>query len=396
MKALLIKGKSAHDVLRLFTDDLAAAFRARGWTVEMIDLEVEADLHRPLDAYGRDTPVDLVFSFGIFGESADGEGRFVGDLVGAPHVIQYVDYPLSHLTRLEQTSPRAALLMVDESHVAAITSLYGLDRFGAVRFSPHAAVGPTVSPGADAEDFAARRPIRILFPASSYGPPPVGWRDLPAGVQKVFEQAVEIALASDWTAPLDALDQAMSTAGLDPANPDFAAFRKLATYVHEHVRVLRRRQLLDAVVRLDLPVHLVGKGHDPELCRNPNLTLVGEASFGDTLALMAGSRVVLNANANFGAGSHERPLTALNAGAVAATDGSSFYAANFKAGAEMATFRWTRLEEDLAAIDALAEDPGAAFALACAGQARVTQGHLWTHRVDGIIAAAEAARARAA
>ncbi len=212
----------------------------------------------------------------------------------------------------------------------------------------------------------------------------------------MFEQAVEIALASDWTAPLDALDQAMTGAGLDPANPDFAAFRKLATYVHEHVRAVRRRQLLDAVIRLGLPVHLVGKGHDTDLARHKNLTLLGEARFDEVLALMAGSRVVLNANANFGAGSHERPLTASNAGAVAATDGSAFYDANFEAGAEMAIFRWTGLEEDLAGIGALAEDPAAALAIAKAGQRRVVTGHLWMHRVAGVIAAAEQVRSRMA
>ena len=396
MRALLIKGKSSYDVLRLFTDDLAAAFRGMGWTVEILDLEIEAHLRRPLDSYAGDAPVDLIFSFGIFGETVFRDGMFIGDIVGAPHIIQYVDYPLSHLTRLDQTSPRAGLLMVDESHVAAIRSLYGPDRFAAVGFSPHAAVGPTVSPGATPEAFAAARPIRILFPGTSYGAAPAGWRDLPQGVRKVFEQAVEIALASDWTAPLDALDQAMTSAGLDPANPDFAAFRKLATYVHEHVRAVRRRQLLDAVIRLGLPVHLVGKGHDTDLARHKNLTLLGEARFDEVLALMAGSRVVLNANANFGAGSHERPLTASNAGAVAATDGSAFYDANFEAGAEMAIFRWTGLEEDLAGIGALAENPAAALAIAKAGQRRVVTGHLWMHRVAGVIAAAEQVRSRMA
>ena len=77
-----------------------------GWSVELIDLEIEANLRRPLDSYARDTPVDLIFSFGIFGESVDRDGMFIGDIVGAPHIIQYVDYPLSHLTRWSR--PRRA------------------------------------------------------------------------------------------------------------------------------------------------------------------------------------------------------------------------------------------------------------------------------------------------
>jgi Glycosyl transferases group 1 len=396
VKALLIKGSSAYGVLRLFIDDLADAFRSQGWDVQLLDIENDAQARRPLGDYADDGPFELVFSFGLFGEVVDEQGRSVGEMVGAPHVIQYVDYPLSHLTRLEQTSPHAALLMIDESHAAALKSLYPPDRFAAVRFSPHAAIGATVSPGADADDFAARRPIRLLLPASPYGDPPVGWRNQPAGVQRVFEQAVEIALAGDRVAPLDALDQAMTASRLDPSDPEFTGFRKLATYVHEHVRSLRRRQLLEAVIRLGLPVHIAGGGHDPDLARHKTLTLLGAVGIGDILALMAASRVVLNANANFVAGSHERPLSALNAGAVPATDPSAFYAANFEAGAEMAVFRWSRLEQDLAAIGALAEDPEAAFAIASAGQRRVVKGHLWAHRIDGIIAAADEARGRMA
>ena len=393
MKALLIKGQSAHDVLRLFVDDLAAAFRSRGYEVFILDNADPVQSPEILDAFIAGEAVDLVFSFGIFGESKDAQGRFIGDLAGAPHIVQYVDYPLSHLTRLEATSPRAGLLMVDESHVTAIRALYPPHRFASLGFSPHAATGPTVSPGQDAEDFAARRPIRILFPGAFHGAPPEGWRNLPPAVRTIFAEAVERCLAADWIAPLDGLDQSMRGAGLDPANPDFAAFRKLATYVHEQVRTRRRVMLLEAVIRLGLPAHIVGGGYDAGLERHRSLTLVGAARFDETLALMAGSRVVLNANANFGEGSHERPLCALNAGAVAATDSSTFYADSFDAGAELAVFRWTRLDEDLAAIGALAEDPGRAFAIASAGQRRVVRGHLWEHRIDGIVAAARAALA---
>ena len=394
MRALLIKGKSAYGVLRQFTDELAAACRGHGWAVELLDLESEADLRRPLDSYVVETPLDLVFSFGILGESKDADGLYIGDIVCAPHVVQYVDYPLSHLTRLEATSPRAALLMVDETHVAAIESIYGADRFGGVALSAHAAIGPTVFPGLDAADFALRRPIRILLPATGYPVPERGWRNMQPAVQAIFEQACEIALSARWTPPLDALDQAMGAAGLDVADPQFAAFRKLATHVHEHVRAVRRQQVLAAITRLNLPVHIVGAGHDPALAGASNVTVVGEAGVDQVLALMGGSRVVLNINANFGAGSHERPLTAMNAGAVAATDESRFYAANFTAGADLATYRWDRLDEDLVAIAALADDPDAAFAMASAGQQRVLADHLWTHRIGGIVAAADAARSR--
>jgi spore maturation protein CgeB len=102
----------------------------------------------------------------------------------------------------------------------------------------------------------------------------------------------------------------------------------------------------------------------------------------------------LNTNANFGAGSHERPLTAMLAGAVAVSDFSTFYSNNFREGEEIVLYRWMALEEGMHRVGALLEQPDAAHAIAAAGQARVSAQHRWDNRVDAIIAAAAAARDR--
>ena len=60
----------------------------------------------------------------------------------------------------------------------------------------------------------------------------------------------------------------------------------------------------------------------------------------------------------------------------------------------MLLYHWKSLEEGMARIARLAADPQAAFDMARAGQARVLDEHSWANRVDVILAAAEAARAR--
>jgi hypothetical protein len=248
-----------------------------------------------------------------------------------------------------------------------------------VGFSAHAAIGPTVSPGDDPSAFASGRPIPILFSGTFYKPQVPKWQQMPKGVQKVYEAAVEIALSREWIPALDALDLAMSSLGLDPKDKDFAEFRKTATYVHEHVRVHRRFQLLNAAKSIGLPLHVFGKGYDRDLYRYKNVTYGGEADLREVLALMARTRVVLNVNANFGAGSHERPLSALNAGAATASDYSSFYSSQFNEGEEIALYRWRDLETGLASIARLADDHEAAFAMALAGQRRVSAEHKWVN-----------------
>ncbi len=50
------------------------------------------------------------------------------------------------------------------------------------------------------------------------------------------------------------------------------------------------------------------------------------------------------------------------------------------------------LPEGLAAVEALAGDAQAGFAMAAAGKAKAVAGHRWDNRVDQILLAAAAAR----
>jgi spore maturation protein CgeB len=137
---------------------------------------------------------------------------------------------------------------------------------------------------------------------------------------------------------------------------------------------------------------VLGKGYDNLLDRFKNITYGGELDLDKTAAVMRSSRIVLNVNANFGAGSHERPLTAMLAGAVAASDHSTFYSNNFRENEEIILYRWMALEEGMNSVAGLANDPETAHAVAVAGQARVAANHRWDDRVDAIVAAAATAR----
>lgn len=394
VRVILIKGESAYDALRVFIDQLAAAFAERGYRPQIIDGPAEPDLDAAFHRAAKAEPSALVFTFNILGDYRDAEGRTLGQIFGAPHVIQYVDYPLTHWIALDRTAPDTALLTIDESHVAAMRQIYGPDHFAHVGFSPHAAIGEPAALAADPKVFA-QRPIPLLFTGTFYTPGQVWWDDQPPVIRAMFQRAVEIALSVEWMPALDALDQALGECGLDPVSPDVAAFRKLATHIHEHVRARRRLQVLVAAAEAGLPLHVYGRGYQPYLERYRNVTFGGEAALTRTVDLMAQSQMVLNINANFGAGSHERPLTALLAGAAAATDDSSFYASAFRPG-EVALYRWGRLEEDLAALGRLLQDPEALWTMAKAGQQRVLENHRWRHRIDAILAAAEAAKPRLA
>lgn len=103
--------------------------------------------------------------------------------------------------------------------------------------------------------------------------------------------------------------------------------------------------------------------------------------------LMRRTRIVLNTNVNFGAGSHERPLSAALAGALPFSDHSRFWEQAF--GPEAPLYRWKDLDGAMDDLRALAVDPERAYA-------SVREAHTWDHRVATIIAAADAVRGAAA
>jgi hypothetical protein len=358
------------------------------------------ELGRRLTAGGR---LDLVFSINIAGNFVDRMGRPMIEVTGAPHVVQYVDYPLHDLKRFTATSPGTALLFVDPSHVRTVEKLFGPDRFAYLAFSPHGAVGsPRQSPG-QAETFVDRRPIPVLFAGTYYRPNKDIWNAYPIEIRKVFWAAVDIAMSAEWISPLDALDLALTAHGLDPngvAVPDLQAedllsVRMLASQVQEWVRTERRERFLAAAARAGLPLTMVGKQCDEGLHQYANIDYRGPVEIAESVRLMQSARLLINLNGNFGRGSHERPFTAMVAGAAVASDYSTYYAQEFEEGREIALFRWTNLENDLAKIADLARNPKALFEMARAGQAKAMAHHRWDNRIDSVLEAARAASAKA-
>jgi hypothetical protein len=394
LRAILFKGGSAYNALRVFVDDLAEAFASRGFEPVIVDALETPDPTLSLEAIAAGGPVILAFSFNIWGEFRDARGRSIADLIGAPHVVQYVDYPLAGLAgkRLGLTPRSGAVLVVDQSHVDAIQAVYGPDRFAYVGFCPHAAIGGA-GPDLAAEGLEAfaARPIPLLFCGTFYKPGEKPWAAVDPLPRKIMDEALEIALASEWTAPMEALAQSMVVNGLSLEDTTNRAFLANAGFIHEHVRAQRRFEFLNAANKASLPLHIYGKGYDQDLYRFKNLTYCGDADFDETIANMRRSRVVVSVNANFGMGSHERPLTAMLSGAAAASDHTTFFADRFREGAEIMLYRWKALDAGLEQLGRLVADPEAAHAMALQGQKRVATEHTSAQRVDVILAAASAA-----
>jgi hypothetical protein len=387
LNVILIKGRSTYDATRVFIDEIAEAFRRAGDVVQVVDLAEEPDELGYIARRAAGGSYDLIFSIGLFGELHDEAGRSLSQIVGAPHVIQYVDYPLSHYPRLMSTDRGAAILVVDPTHVTAIRSVLGEDRFRHIAFSPHGGVGEPAPLPASASAWADARPIPLLFPGTFYKPGPPMWAKARRTLQTIFDAAVETCLRAEFVPALTALDQAIDDHGAALSPAARRDLRINAFAVHERVRQHRRYEMLRAMAKTGLPIQVFGEGYDRDLYRFKNITYGGPKTFGEIVGLMGQSRLVMNINANFGHGSHERPLSAMLAGAVAVSDYSRFYEEAF--GEALVQLRWRNLEGDLARLGEVMRNPDLAFEIAVNGR-KAALAHRWDNRIAAIVEAAQA------
>jgi len=391
MRILTIKGQSQYGGTRLFADQAVAAFQRRGHEVEILDVGDVDNAGPRILAHAPTASVDLIFTINIAAEFRDSLGRSLSDLYRAPHVVWHTDYIFSQVARLKATPKSTAVLLVDPTQVEGVKSIYGEDRFDHIDFFPHPAVGDPAPDDATLAEFLERRPIEVLW-SGSFQKPEAAWAGVEGPARQVFQDALDLALALEWIPPLEALDTVLVSRGLDLGDPAIAGAREAAALVDVEVRRARRFEFLKAVAKAGVPLRICGLGWESQLYRFKNAVYEGPVEMTRMAELMASSRLVLNTNGNFGAGSHERPFSASLAGAATFSDLSRYYAQVFEPGANIELFHWKDLPGGMEKLRALAADPERCFEYARSAKALTLASHTWDAQIDQILQAGEAVR----
>lgn len=387
MRILVIKGHSQYGGTRLFADQAAAAFNRLAHQADLLDLDRPgAALQADLAGAAAAKRYDLVFSFNILGNFRSSADSTMADLFGCPHVVWHTDYVLHYWDRLQGTPAATTLLVVDPTQIDALAAATGGDRYR-VRFFPHPAVGEPIADEPDVEAFIADRPIPVLW-SGSFSEPSRPWSSAAATTQKVLDDAVDLALSVEWMPPHVALAQVLRSVGFDVLDPAKRHNLASASVIDTEVRHRRRHAFLLALAESGVPLHICGHGWEPHLHRFKTATYHGPVEMTRMTELMRQSRLVLNTNANFGAGSHERPFSASLAGAATFSDFSRYYAAEFKPGQNIELFTWLDLPGAMDRLRALSADPERCWRLARSAKQLTLAKHTWDHRVLDILEAA--------
>ena len=385
-RILIIKGQSQYGGTRLFADEAAQALAKRGHNVGVLDIEPSHAIEADVAEAAAMGPFDLVFSINILGDYRSLTGQTMAELFGCPQVVWHTDYILASWPRLQNTPPETLLLTVDPSQIEGLSLAAGPGRHR-TGFFPHPGVGAPMADDADAEAFAAARPIPVLW-SGSYPQRQSHWASAPDATRRVLEGAVEQCLAVDWLPPHVALAQALAGIGMDLADPAMRHNLAAAWLIDTEVRTRRREAFLAALAESSVELHICGEAWEPHLHRFKGATYHGAVPMMRMVELMRQSRVVLNTNGNFGAGAHERPFSAALAGAACLSDVSLYYLSEMKPGEDIELFSWLDLPGAMERLRRLAADPERCWRMGAAAKATTLAAHTWDRQVGDILTAA--------
>lgn len=309
---------------RHFTAELAAAFTRSGVDVKLIDTggrEVGPELLEEIRGFAP----QLTASFNSI--LPNERGYYLWDFLKIPHLAILVD-PAIYSVNLAQ-SPYSIVSCVDFFDCEVLQAAKCENSF----FLPH---------GVDADyltqPLSKKKSYQAVFIGSYYDCDALRkhWREeLPAGVSKVLDDAIEVVLSDGETPFMQALVTSWKRSKLDPSGYDFET---LCSYVDNYSRGYDRLELLKAIE--DVEVHVFG---DPGWMRNvestrswvdalkgqKNIVVHPSVSYDEGLEVLRNSAICLNSMPFFKHGTHERIFNGLGAGCLVITSDNMYIRDHF-------------------------------------------------------------------
>ena len=379
-KVLVIKGRSAYNVLRKAADEIAEGFRAYGCETEVLDTQAEDFLVRLNGCMERREQYAFCFSLQAIGWEQ--ECTALPQLRDMRRVGWLVDDPFFHEARLIGSAGTGAyVLTVQDAFTQRIREMY-----------PKFEMIETLYHGGFASEQVPRwedREIDVFFPGS-YTSRETVWEKLKKidGImgsiaQKVAARLIQNGQIRTWDEELRCYLEEIQ---FEMSEDEFQTLLRVFYPLDEFQRVCIRERMLEELLKAGRHVSVVGRGWNTyQGGGSENLDILSEegVDITEVIRYMQNSRIVLH-NINFETGMHERIFTAMLAGAVCVTSKYQLLERFFEDGKEIATYSADAPEQLPVVIDELLSNPGRAAQIAAAGRKKALQKHTWKRRGEQI------------
>ena len=158
--------------------------------------------------------------------------------------------------------------------------------------------------------------------------------------------------------------------------------------VLKYIKPWRRQQMVRCLAESGIKVDIFGGGWD-QVSFADSLVQHGSVSYSEMLDVISKTKVLVQDEALFNDGAHDRVFTAMLNGAVVVSEYSTYLEELFENQKDIFMFDWQNTKNQLGVIPQLLNDEQLRLSIAMSAYAKVAGKHTWKNRADRIIETVE-------
>ena len=378
-----IVSEGNHPALHRNSMEIAKSFQSLGCEVEFTYLNDPEAMQR---AYDMMKAGEVWFAIGVNDTGAflqTAPGHYVLGDIPVPYVSVLLDAPYNAANGdLGFPCLKHYLWVLDKSHIGAAKYRFPEKQFAGEIFQP---LGGDVAINED-EIFSTDRDMDVVFSASMFEDGNIReyWKEQTNNphLTRILDDVVEYMLSHPISL-LPTVKYVLEDRGLIGQQ----YIDDLAPYFHGvffYVKMKRRYRTLEALAHRGLTVDVFGPGWENVPFAN-KLKLHGAVSYDTVLAAFARAKVVVQDQAEFNNGGHDRVFTAMLNGATVVSEYSSYLDSKFENNCEIYLFDWKNTVSQMDIVEELIQDESKRLASAIRAYGKAKANHTWVNRAQGVL-----------
>ena len=210
--------------------------------------------------------------------------------------------------------------------------------------------------------------------------------DTPKGITAILDDVADI-MRNYPVSLIPAFEEVLRSRGMY----DMDFLKSLETYfwpVLKYIKPWRRQQMVKCLAESGIKVDIYGGGWD-QVSFAGSLVQHGSVSYSEMLDVISKTKVLVQDEALFNDGAHDRVFTAMLNGAVVVSEYSTYLEELFENQKDIFMFDWQNTKEQLGIIPQLLNDEQYRLSIAMSAYGKVAGKHTWKNRADRIIETVE-------
>lgn len=155
-----------------------------------------------------------------------------------------------------------------------------------------------------------------------------------------------------------------------------------------YIKSWRRHKMVQSLVEAGFKVHVFGSGWE-KVSFVDELINHGGVSYGEMLDVISKTKVLVQDQALFNNGAHDRVFTSMLNGAVVVSEYSSYLDEIFEDKRDLFMFDWQHTKEQMEIIHKLLEDEPYRQSIAMSAYGKAVKEHKWENRAERIVETVE-------